>query len=87
MTQASIGSVEGLSHPLPGTGAAREIIATAMLTQSLAVNISEVVSVRDGRRATLWLKHTAHASATDGIVVVHVMVSAEDSAPAIGDDS
>lgn len=87
MAKAALADLAHTMSPMPATGPAVELIASATLTQSLQTGASAVVSVADARRVGLWLKHDAHASESGGYVVLQVLVSAARTAPAIGDDS
>ena len=85
--QARLADRPAPHSPVPATGVAETLIASATLSQSLQAVNSGVVSVADARRVGLFLKHDAHASESGGYVVVQILVSAARSAPAIGDDS
>lgn len=85
--QAGLGSVHRSVSVMPNPGAAVSLIAEGTLSQSFADNVSGVMSVYDGRRVGLWIKHDGDASQSDGYPVVLVQLSAVREKPAIGDDS
>lgn len=87
MTQATLDDRPHPSSPMPATGHARELIASATLSQSLQAVNSGVVSVAEVRRVGLFLAHDAHASESGGYVVCQILLSAAATQPAIGDDS
>lgn len=85
--QVALGGNDTPVSALPQPSVSGSLISSGTLTQSFQSNVSTVVSVQNARRLTLLVKHTAHASATDGVVHVLVMLANTATAPAIGDDS
>lgn len=85
--QVALGGMDSPVSPLPQPSVTGSLIPSGTLTQNFNSNISSVVSVYGARRVTLHVQHTAHASATDGVVHVLVMLSNKATQPTITDDS
>lgn len=85
--QATIAAQQRAVSPLPQPGVQQTLItAGTTLTQDFNDAISDIVSVEQARRLTLLVDYAAHASATDGYVVLLAMGANTRTAPALGDD-
>jgi hypothetical protein len=78
MTQAALNGLDGAISPLPQPGVAVALRASAVLTAAWVA--TDVVSVRNARRVTLFCAYAADAGGTANRAQIRVMASAEDAA-------
>lgn len=89
MANAALGGLDDAVSPLPQPGRAVELRASAVLTAAWVA--TDVVSVADARRVTLFCKYSADSSGTANRAQLRIMCSAEDDpsdggVPDVADD-
>lgn len=89
MAQATLGGMDHVMSPLPQPGRAQVLRTSAVLTAAWIA--TDVVSVEQARRVTLFLAYAADASGTANRAQIRIMCAAEDdpsdgSAPEVADD-
>lgn len=82
--QVNIGSIDGATSPMPCVGLPGELRASAVLTAAWVA--SNIISVRDARKITLFIAYNAAAAGTANRPQMIFAVSGELTAPAIGTD-
>jgi hypothetical protein len=80
----SLGGTDGASSPLPQPGGWIKLIDAVALTTDPSSGVSAVIGVEAARRATLWI--AADVGAAGAYAQIFPFVSAQRTAPAVGDD-